>query len=89
MNLIDLKQPSTWRGLIGITSLIGLSLHPDLVEQIAIIAAALFSLIEIFRREPLAPPPARPVAPPDPQPLHHATRLPADDQPTLPGFNDR
>lgn len=37
---LDLNQPSTWRGLLGFAGLIGLSLHPELSEQIAVTLSA-------------------------------------------------
>ena len=48
---LDLNQPSTWRGLLGFAGVIGLSLHPELREQIAITLAALLCLIEMIRDE--------------------------------------
>ncbi|MCB1918639.1 MAG: hypothetical protein KDJ28_01510 [Candidatus Competibacteraceae bacterium] len=52
MNLIpDIKQPSTWRGLLGLTGIIGWSLSPELRDQIALVIAGLLSLIEMFRNE--------------------------------------
>lgn len=48
---IDLNQPSTWRGAIGLLSITGVSLSPELANQIALFAAGLLSLIEMFRNE--------------------------------------
>lgn len=47
----DFKQPSTWRGLLGLLALGGFALNPDLVEQIAIALGAGFSIIELVRNE--------------------------------------
>ncbi|MDG4584295.1 MAG: hypothetical protein P9E67_09470 [Candidatus Competibacter sp.] len=49
--MIDFKQPSTWRGIVGRTGLIGWALSPELREHIAQAVATLFALIEIIRNE--------------------------------------
>ncbi|MBF0119987.1 MAG: hypothetical protein HQK79_14225 [Desulfobacterales bacterium] len=46
-----LKQPSTWRGLIGIIAVFQASISPDSIDKIAIAAATLISLIEVIRDE--------------------------------------
>ena len=48
---IDFTQPSTWRGAAGIAALCGISLSPELTEQIAIALGAALSAIELFRNE--------------------------------------
>ena len=48
---LDLNQPSTWRGLLGFAGVIGLTLHPELRDQIATTLAALLCLIEMLRDE--------------------------------------
>ena len=54
---IDFTQPSTWRGAAGIAALCGISLSPELTNQIAIALGAVLSAIELFRNES-APRPA-------------------------------
>ncbi|MBE2293843.1 MAG: hypothetical protein IAF00_02790 [Phycisphaerales bacterium] len=49
--MIDFKQPSTWRGIIGLLSLCGISIDPALATPIAVVAGALLSIIEILRNE--------------------------------------
>ena len=48
---IDFTQPSTWRGAAGIAALCGISLSPELTNQIAIALGAVLSAIELFRNE--------------------------------------
>ena len=48
---IDFTQPSTWRGAAGIAALCGISLSPELTDQIAIALGAVLSAIELFRNE--------------------------------------
>ena len=48
---MDFNQPSTWRGLIGLAAIGGISVSPAIAEQIALLAAALMALIEMFRDE--------------------------------------
>ncbi len=48
---IDLNQPSTWRGMIGLSSVFGIACSPELAAQIALVAAGLVSLIEMLRNE--------------------------------------
>ena len=49
--MIDFKQPTTWRGIIGLLSMFGISISPELTTQIAVVAGALLSIIEIIRNE--------------------------------------
>ncbi len=53
---IDFTQPSTWRGAAGMAALCGISLSPELTEQIAIALGATLSAIELFRNESAARP---------------------------------
>lgn len=48
---VDLNQLSTWRGIIGLIGISGFSFSPALNEQIALLAATLIALIEMFRDE--------------------------------------
>jgi hypothetical protein len=48
---MDLTQPSTWRGAAGIIALFGISVSPELTNQIAIALGAALSAIELFRNE--------------------------------------
>lgn len=48
---IDFAQPSTWKGVIGILSVFGIAMSPELTAQIALVAAGLVSLIEMIRNE--------------------------------------
>ena len=48
---MDFNQPSTWRGLIGLAAIGGISVSPAIAEQIALLAATLMALIEMFRNE--------------------------------------
>ena len=48
---LDFRQPSTWRGLLGLVSLVGWTLTPELRDQIALLLAAALSAIELFRDE--------------------------------------
>ena len=51
---MDFTQPSTWRGAAGIAALCGISVSPELTEQIAIALGAVLSAIELFRNESAA-----------------------------------
>lgn len=48
---IDFSQPSTWKGAIGILSVFGIAISPELAAQIALVAAGAVSLIEMIRNE--------------------------------------
>lgn len=99
--MIDFKQPTTWRGLIGLLSMFGISISPDLSSQIAIVAGALLSIIEIIRNEYRNSPPAKDVngtqdttGPNRPDPVAAdpvgLRGLPPNDPPTQsPGFSNR
>ena len=45
------KQPSTYRGIIGILTGFGIALSPDMAEAIIAFAVAGFGLIEVVRNE--------------------------------------
>lgn len=47
----DIKQPSTWRGLVTIVASIGALLNPLLIEPITAVGVALIGLIEVVRNE--------------------------------------
>jgi hypothetical protein len=47
------KEPSTWRGIIALLALAGVSVNPDQVNAIVGAAVALVSAIEVFRKEPV------------------------------------
>jgi hypothetical protein len=96
---IDFTQPSTWRGAAGIIALFGLTLSPELTNQIAIALGAALSAIELFRNEY-----ARPKDPLPPIELQSRTtavvqsdrvRQPVPPEPATtrspesPGFSDR
>jgi hypothetical protein len=46
-----LKEPSTWRGLLALTTALGVKLHPELQEAILSTGLALIGLINVFRVE--------------------------------------
>lgn len=95
---LDFRQPSTWRGLLGLLALGGWALSPELRDQIALALAAALSAIELFRDEYAArkatlPPialqsPAAPAPPPaEPERLR---ALPTESDLFPPsGFGDR
>lgn len=51
IGFIDLNQPSTWRGIVGLAGLFGIAVSPELTDQIAIAMGAIFAGIEIYRDE--------------------------------------
>ena len=97
---IDFTQPSTWRGAAGIAALCGLSLSPDLSNQIAIALGAALSAIELFRNEDAArhaplPPIELQSIPVASVPVPDRLRPPVPTEPETarnpesPGFGDR
>jgi uncharacterized protein YciW len=95
---LDFRQPSTWRGLLGLLALGGWALSPALRDQIALALATALSAIELFRDEyaarkaPLPPielqSPAAPAPPPaEPERLRALPPHPESSLP--PGFGDR
>ena len=100
---IDFTQPSTWRGLLGLLSMAGITLSPELVTQIAIVLGAGLSAIELFRNENHSPPakavageqsttgPNRPVAPVPaavPDPDPDPDPIPLQLRPSVPSDDD-
>ncbi len=49
--LYRLKEPSTYKGLFALLTVFGLSIKPELAEQIIAVGVALISIVEIVRRE--------------------------------------
>ncbi|MCT4575064.1 MAG: hypothetical protein N4A43_02285 [Alphaproteobacteria bacterium] len=47
----QLKQPSTWRGLIVILTSLGISISPELTEHLVALAVAGFGAVEVIRNE--------------------------------------
>lgn len=85
-----LQERRTYIGLAWLLTVGGISLRPDLWDQITLVGMALAGLLEVMFKEPrYAPPPADPVEPDRlPEPVLPPRRQPgscADDA----GFNDR
>ena len=52
MEIADrLKEPSTWRGIIVLLGLAGVTISPENMEAIMISVGSIYGLIQIFRRE--------------------------------------
>ena len=51
IELLKLNQPSTWRGLIGLLSGLGVAISPELAEHIVAFAVSAFGIVEIVRSE--------------------------------------
>lgn len=51
IGFIDLNQPSTWRGIVGLAGLFGIAVSPELADQIALVMGGIFAGIEIYRDE--------------------------------------
>ena len=47
----DLKQASTWRGILGLAAMAGIVINPQWLEIIALVLGTGFSVIEIIRDE--------------------------------------
>jgi len=91
---LDFRQPSTWRGLLGLLALGGWALSPALRDQIALALATALSAIELFRDEYAArKAPVPPIAlqrPAAPAPPAEPERLRAESDLFPPaGFGDR
>ena len=95
---IDFTQPSTWRGAAGIAALCGISLSPEITEQIAIALGAVLSAIELFRNEAATRPASLPPVVLQSTPAAVAAvrlreSLPPEPEtarnPESPGFGDR
>ena len=48
---VDFKQPSTWRGLLGMLAAAGIAINPQWFDIIALLLGAGVSAIEILRDE--------------------------------------
>jgi F0F1-type ATP synthase assembly protein I len=46
-----LNETSTWRGVIGVLTGLGVKVRPDLAESIIAAGIALMGIINIFRKE--------------------------------------
>lgn len=51
IKILKLNQPSTWRGLIGLLSGLGVVISPELTEHIAALAVSAFGIVEIIKSE--------------------------------------
>ncbi len=49
--LARLREPSTWRGLVWLATVAGLSLRPDQMEAIVTVGMALAGLLGVFLRD--------------------------------------
>jgi hypothetical protein len=49
--LARLREPSTWRGLVWLLTALGVSLHPDVWEQITAVGMAVAGLLGVLSRE--------------------------------------
>jgi len=49
--LARLREPSTWRGLVWLATVSGLSLRPDQAEAIVTVGMALAGLLGVFLRD--------------------------------------
>lgn len=77
---IDFKQPSTWRGLLGLLALVGWKVSPELREQIAVTLGMALAAIEMLRDEYRAGRAAGPVV----DPTADRVRVPPVAQPADP-----
>lgn len=50
IELLKLNQPSTWRGLIGLLSGLGVAISPELAEHIVALAVSAFGIGGKYRR---------------------------------------
>ena len=46
-----LKEPSTWRGIIWLATALGVSLKPEVWEQITVVGMAVAGLLGVLARE--------------------------------------
>ena len=46
-----LKEPSTWRGIIWLATALGVSLKPEVWEQITVVGMAVAGLLGVLTRE--------------------------------------
>jgi hypothetical protein len=48
--LDKLSEPGTWRGIVSLSALLGISLAPDMWEAITAIGIAVISFINIIKK---------------------------------------
>lgn len=53
--LARLREPSTWRGLIWLLTALGVTLRPEVWEQITALGMAAAGLIGVLTHDPLPP----------------------------------
>ncbi len=46
-----LKEPSTWRGVVALCAVFGISVSPEMQQAITGAAIGIIAAIEIFRKE--------------------------------------
>lgn len=52
MNLLNkLREPSTWRGISILLTLLGVRMHPELIDAITTAGVAAVAGIEVLRKE--------------------------------------
>jgi len=50
-----LREPSTWRGLVGGLSLVGVKLAPSQADSIITAGVAIIAAIEVFKKDANSP----------------------------------
>jgi hypothetical protein len=50
-----LNETSTWRGIVGVLTGLGVKVRPDLAESIIAAGIALIGVVNIFRKEKSVP----------------------------------
>lgn len=53
--LRQLKQPSTWRGITWLLTIVGIGLNPEQIEAVAVAGMAVVGLIEVLINEEKSP----------------------------------
>lgn len=78
--LVRLKEPSTWRGIVWLATVLGLSLRPDQAEAIAVAGATLVGVLGVFCADsnPSLPPVERVGRATDPALADRASAVPRD-----------
>jgi hypothetical protein len=46
-----LKEPSTWRGMVWLLSVAGITISPEVTDAIAVLGLALAGLLDVVIRE--------------------------------------
>lgn len=46
-----LREPSTYRGIVALAALAGVSISPEQWEAITAVAVGVYGLIQVFRKE--------------------------------------